>query len=109
MTNLQTSDDLTNDELKLFKHLLLMTGREDRRERMVPLVQHHQLPSVHTICSTLRRSAQDDIGTEAKCDLLNRLLLYLSIMPVSKLFFDTVFHVTDFSDDDAIGIKIEAI
>lgn len=107
MNNLQTSDDLTNDELKLFKHLLLMTGREDRRERTVPLVQHHQLPSVHTICSTLRRSAQDDIGTEAQCDLLNRLLLNLSIMPVSQVFFDTVFEETDFSDDDAIEIKIE--
>jgi hypothetical protein len=108
MNNIQASDDLLNDERELFKYLLLMTGREDRLERTTPLVQHHQLPSVHTICSKLRSSAQDEIDPQAQCDLFNRLLLNLSIMPVSQVFFDTVFDGIDFADDRAIEERVES-
>jgi hypothetical protein len=99
------SDKLTDDERELLKHLLLMTGREDRFARS-PLIDNDQLPSIHAICPKLRRSKQDGIPPAAQCDLFNRLLLNLSVMPVSLAFFNTVFPDTDFSNDEAIKVRV---
>ena len=106
MNSTHPQDGLTNSEIELLKHLLLMTGREDRFGRF-PLVDNDQLPSIHTICPKLRRARQDNIAPDAQRELFNRLLLNLSVMPASQAFFNTVFPDTDFSDDEAIKIRVD--
>jgi hypothetical protein len=105
MNSTHPQDKLTNNEIELLKHLLLMTGREDRFARS-PLVDNDQLPSIHAICPQLRSARQDNIPSDAQRDLFNRLLLNLSIMPVSQSFFNTVFPDTDFSADEAIKSRV---
>jgi hypothetical protein len=101
------SDELTENENDLLEQLLLMTGREDRRKRR-PVITNDQLPSIRAICPKLRSAKQDGIPPAARCDLLNRLLLCLSIMPVSQTFFNTVFEDIDFSDGDAFESRVES-
>ena len=105
----QTNSDerpLSNKERALLTQLLLMTGREDRLKRS-PWVDKYQLPSIHSICPKLRSAKKKHVPIEVRRDLFNRLLLNLSIMPVSGEFFNTVFGDTDFSDDLAIKERIK--
>ena len=97
---------LSNVELKLLHQLLLMTGREDRLGRD-PVVPREQIPGIHAICPKLRNAARKLLPSDARCELLNRLLLSLSIMTISQEFFDTVFKDVDFADFAAIATQVK--
>jgi len=87
---------LNEEENKLLKLLLLMTGREDRLSRK-PFVEQSQIAGIRAIWPILKSATEGGTDYDARSDLLNRLLLTLGIMTTSPDFFRTVFHDIDFS------------
>jgi hypothetical protein len=107
MNNNNLLNELTADDHDLLMQLVLMTGREDRLNSG-PLFENDQLLNIPAVCQKLRGAKQDKLPPAAQCDLVNRLLLNFSIMPISQAFFDTVFEDIDFSDRNAIKNRVES-
>ncbi len=96
---------LNEEENELLKLLLLMTGREDRLSRK-PFVEQSQIAGIHAIWPILKSATEGGRDYNARCDLLNRLLLTLGIMTTSADFFRTVFHDIDFSKSEDIERRV---
>ncbi|MCI0557720.1 MAG: hypothetical protein MN733_04440, partial [Nitrososphaera sp.] len=92
----QQEESLSEQEKQLLELLLYMTGREERLKRR-PLVEKQQLAGIRAIWPILVQSTTKGMESQARCDLLNRLLLTLGIKTVSVHLFEAVFSDIDFS------------
>lgn len=97
--------DLSAEERQLIGLLIYMTGREERLTRS-PLADKEQIASIQAIWPILKSPAKRGMEPQARCDLLNRLLLSLGINPASLDFFNVVFGEVDFSDFDRLGKQV---
>lgn len=96
---------LSTEETELVTLLLLMTGREERLARK-PWIEQGQIIGIQAIWPTLKTATEKGMKYEARCDLVNRLLLTLGIMTISPQFFQVVFHNANFSKLEDIQTKI---
>lgn len=99
--NLQLSDE----ETSFLRLLLLLTGREDRLER-IPPIDPKYVVTFRAILRSLLESTKTGVDEPAKCDLLNRLLLAIGVKTASPAFFNVVFHDVDFSKENQVEERV---
>ncbi len=98
--------DLSPTEEFFLGEILMLTGRENRLARK-PILTPIQQTTFCSLLPAILDSKKRGLGTEATCDLFNRLLLGLGIKPVAPPFFKEVFGDVDLADERQFHRQVE--
>jgi hypothetical protein len=97
---------LSSEEEFFLSEMLRFTGREDRLTRR-PLLTEGQVRAFRAIHPAIRESTKQGLSPDAKCDLMNRMLLGLGIKPFSHALFDIVFRDVELSNEQQVRDQVE--
>jgi hypothetical protein len=102
----ESPGELASDEEFFLGEMLRLTGREDRLQR-APVLTEDQRTAFRAILPAVRESTKRGLDPEAKCDLLNRLLLGLGIKPFGYDLFKVVFENVDMDVEIEVHRNVE--